>query len=50
MSIHYRSECVHGIIVGQCRCPDKNKSVVIVECPSTCLRKDEPVGKHRKTA
>lgn len=48
--MHHRNECIHGIIVSQCRCPDKNKYVVIVPCPDTCLRKDEYVGKHRKTS
>ena len=46
--VHYRLECIHGIMMGQCRCPDKNKSAKIVPCPDSCLRKDEYVGKHRK--
>lgn len=45
---HHISECVHGIIVSQCRCPGP-KDVVIVPCPDGCIRKDEYVGKHRKT-
>lgn len=32
---HYREECKHGIIRGQCRCPGP-KTVKIVPCGGTC--------------
>jgi hypothetical protein len=39
---HRREECKHGTLVAQCRCPDRNKTVIIVDCPSDCPSKDEP--------
>jgi hypothetical protein len=47
---HYILECIHGVFMGQCRCPDKNKSVKVVPCAVPCLAKGEYVGKHRKTS
>jgi hypothetical protein len=46
---HRVEMCIHGIIVLQCRCPERDKPVVIVECPPEC----EPVvcgfcGRERK--
>lgn len=29
---HYREECEHGIVVGQCRCPSRDKAVHLVSC------------------
>lgn len=36
MSTHFIEKCRHGVVVTQCRCSNKNKSVRIVECPSNC--------------
>lgn len=34
---HYRSKCVHGVVVAQCRCPGP-KTVRVVPCPPSCER------------
>ena len=36
MATHFKSECKHGVLVSQCRCPSKDKSVRIVPCPKSC--------------
>lgn len=36
MSNHFRMECEHGTLAGQCRCPAPDKTVRIVPCPTTC--------------
>lgn len=41
MSGHYRNECIHGVRLGQCRCPSLNKAVHIVPCPDTKYHDDE---------
>lgn len=33
---HYVEKCIHGVIVGQCRCPSKDKTVRVVSCPEHC--------------
>ncbi len=38
---HFRSECEHGVVVDQCRCPGPAKRVEIVECPDFCVKKTE---------
>lgn len=32
---HYVNECMHGLVISQCRCPDKNKVIHLVDCPDT---------------
>lgn len=36
MSTHHKSECKHGTLVSQCRCPAPDKEVRIVPCPKSC--------------
>lgn len=43
MSGHYKEECVHGTMGGQCRCPSKDKAVRIIPCPNQCPRKNDHV-------
>jgi hypothetical protein len=39
--MHSREECKHGTVVQQCRCPDRNKTVITVDCPPNCPKKDD---------
>jgi hypothetical protein len=39
---HFRSQCIHGVLVSQCRCPHRDKQVRIVPCPSTCHEPQPP--------
>ena len=32
---HNKSECIHGTVVSQCRCPGL-KTTIIVPCPESC--------------
>lgn len=41
MAEHFRKECKHGVLVSQCRCPAAGKSVIVVDCPSQCLKSSE---------
>ncbi len=41
MQGHYRSECIHGRVVEQCRCPGP-KTVRVVDCPPSCDRDTPP--------
>lgn len=37
IGVHRVYKCIHGVIVQQCRCPDRyEKRVVIVDCPPEC--------------
>lgn len=33
---HFRSQCIHGVLVSQCRCMAPNKEIRIVPCPPRC--------------
>lgn len=46
---HFRNECKHGVVVTQCRCPDPNKTVNIVDCPPSCANAGgEEVSKPKR--
>lgn len=33
---HHINKCKHGIVVSQCRCMSKDKTVILVRCPPHC--------------
>lgn len=35
-SRHFRTECKHGVLIAQCRCPSPEKELRIAECPPSC--------------
>lgn len=45
MGNHYVMKCQHGVVVGQCRCPAKDKAVRIVSCPASCKEATAPQPK-----
>lgn len=44
MHRHYKEQCEHGAVGGQCRCPFPEKAVVLTSCPSRCPFKSAPTG------
>jgi len=48
MSVHFRVECKHGVVIRTCRCTSKDKTVKIVACPPTCTHYNDYVPKHLK--
>lgn len=42
---HFRRECICGILITQCRCPDTDKQIEII---TPCTHETQPyIGKHR---
>lgn len=41
---HYEERCQFGALHGQCRCPDKNKAVRTIECPTPELHREAAIS------